>query len=269
MSTDIVFDKQSVRLTKDIYMPVVLAGSNNCFDWNDRIARSWCTLFHSENGEPWGTLNQMGSYCDKLNRKKAEEYDDYSPNKFGWFSSMRMSNGSMSFGQFKGLFVRSAQKAITVSALIKIFGSSIVVEMCRYGCKEKGVEQQIRHPKSGRELMRHYQELKVISGDEKIPVHVKVQWDEGLAKRVRAKFFPIKKKRSESVYMTSYYSVVVPEGYFSRLTRYGYRFSHSYPQLRYASYQEANKKVRYLRRKRGYEFRVKHVEEPGWVNVAA
>ena len=98
MSYEIIYDKQFIRVSEDKFVPMILTGSNNCYDYNNRRARSWWA--YNINGSVILTQNEMVEYAKSVrqgiidrnnSRERDEWYEAYDDKSFGYWSSIAIN----------------------------------------------------------------------------------------------------------------------------------------------------------------------------------
>jgi len=124
MSYEIIYDKQFVKVNDKTFIPMILAGSNNCYEWSpsgkERRARSWWNFSYLLGGKLAGSLEGMlkiqENYREGLLERHGEEYDD---NSFGYYSSLSINGGgcNATYGQYTGISKTGCAKALTVEQL--------------------------------------------------------------------------------------------------------------------------------------------------------
>ena len=98
MSYEIIYDKQFIKVRKDnqdLHVPMVLSGSNNCYEHSGRRERSWFP-FTLDVGL-LGNVKDYVAYWENvregiIERNKAEKRDEwhtkYSNDAFGYWTSI-------------------------------------------------------------------------------------------------------------------------------------------------------------------------------------
>src|SRR5574343_586940 len=152
MSYTIIFDKCFIKATKDekdVYFPMVLGGSSNCTDFDNKIARDW--YVHSIlNGKKYGTAEEIMQAValrrqETINsnedyRKRCEElgnpnlFTEYSDDAWGYFIGLAIGStdtNKTTFRTYANLFKKGIQNALTVEKLREL-GVSINVSSWIY-----------------------------------------------------------------------------------------------------------------------------------------
>lgn len=279
MSIDIVFDKFSVQLSANNYMTVALTGNNRCIEHDsNRIARNWSVMVPACHKGRWGTLDEFDAALNKYEKEmmdRANKRDEkYNPKAFSWLEGLKFGSSYGSFGQYKGLFLGAAKKSVTVSQLKKWFGVRFTLKTCPYDCKKKGVEQQYRYPKTGRQLMRMYQELKELAG-EGVHVYISISHyslEDNLACLIRRKLARRKPVVKKTITQEGAFSIMIKGyGYLMRLLpRNGFKYSRHSALKVYRTHKEAEKRLATVTAKlSGYDVVVVPVEGEHTFQVTA
>ena len=136
MSTGIFFKKQFIKVNNE-YVPMVLSGSSNCFDYgknggNGRISRDWGNMSYHCGGKLSDTADNILASVDTcfnetVNRCTGDNgYDnstttaDEVKNSYGWYVGLRVGNHSTSktsFNIYRSLYVDGFKKALTIEQL--------------------------------------------------------------------------------------------------------------------------------------------------------
>lgn len=275
MSYDVIFDKLSIQLSDDEFMTMVLSGCNNLVDENHRIVRSWCALWphtgpvEREVGDnfPWGSLDELSKRCDDYEAATKKQVigwgETYDPKSWWWYKALRLSNGKMSFGQYKGLFVNAAKKSITIERLLVEFHAHLKLSVRDWSGENK-FEARTLYPQTGSDFKSMFQELCDYVGPTD-PVFIEMSGcdSEFIAKKVRDACYPVE-HHQERIEVDRYWTIKAMDGYLRRLTKNGsYQISYGFPVLKYASEEEAKKKLKYYHSKRPWAgFEVEPVNRP-------
>jgi len=253
MSYEIIYDKQFIRVSEDKFVPMILTGSNNCYDYNNRRARSWWA--YNINNKVVLTQNEMVEYAKSVrqgiidrnnSRERDEWYEAYDDKSFGYWSSIAI-NGSTrntTYGQFEGIFKTGCSKSLTIEQLIDE-NVSVVVENTYYTSKmqeEYGIEPFSRVVTSGQELIDAISECNELFKDTPIQATVNFGYmSEEKPKYLRRKYFSKPRKEKERIEVDKYYTILVNGRYLAKHTRGGYTYSYYSPQLKYATKNEAER----------------------------
>lgn len=130
MSYELIYDKQFIKLDEKRFVPMVLGGSSNCYEWSpsgkERRSRSWFNLRVTEN--PIATLDEMLKYCKDMRqsiidsnekKEKNEWYEEYDDKEFGYWSAIAINGTTRNttYGRFEGVFKTGSKKALTLEQL--------------------------------------------------------------------------------------------------------------------------------------------------------
>jgi hypothetical protein len=271
MSYEIIYDKQFIKVSEDKFVPMILIGSNNCYDYNNKRARNWHA--YNINGSVVLTLDEMLEYTnsvrqDIINRNNEKEkdkwFEEYDDKSFGYWSSIAI-NGSTrntTYGQFEGIFKIGCKKSLTIEQLMEE-NVNIIVKNTYYNEKMKqkfGIEPFSKSVTSEQELIDAINECNKLF--KSTPIQATVEFDympEDKPKRLRNKYFSKVKKEKLRVELDKYYTILVEGRYLSKHTSRGYMYSFYSPQLKYATKNEAKKIVNKFENK--YPNREYEIEE--------
>jgi hypothetical protein len=129
MSYEIFYKKQFIKIDDKNCVPMVEAGSNNCYEAtgrNARRARSWSLFNHYFKGALFGTWEQMEAALeaerkDLIEREKSYEGQaDYEDKSWGWFTAVSLAGrgtGGTSYQMWKGWLKTGFKQALTVEEL--------------------------------------------------------------------------------------------------------------------------------------------------------
>lgn len=284
MSYQILYDKQFIKVGEGLFVPMVYWGSNNCTETSttgkERRERSWSVF--KLTGKWFDTKENFLQACDeekveiiKRNEESNEGYikdgrgewcTEYSDEKFGYFTGIQ-TNGSThnsTFGQYKGIFSTGCNKALTVEQLRD---ERIIVRVSSYLYKgnyeEIGKEKSGGYPKTGEELITMLNDLEEYYKGTDVSIHVSLSGaDEYRMKAVRRRYFPRKTRWERNIVdVEKYWTIVVDGVYFSRKTRYGYKYSPNYPCVKYATEKKVNSRVKTLNKNSSYKFSTELINE--------
>ena len=290
MSYEIIYDKQFIKVqspkgvdgsTKDMFIPMVLAGSNNCYEWSpngkERRARSWFpwTLDVGLMGEEFqflGYWNESRNEIIKRNeaRERDEWYDQYDDKSFGYWTGISVgSKGThrTTFKNITGIFTTGIKKALTIEQLASE-GVGVIVKS-GYITRDKDVEPFSRVVKNDAELFEALDECRKHLGDSGVTTTIDFggMWEEK-PKRLRKKFFtPEPRLRVPKLFDKTYKISVNGGSYFVKET--GRHMYHNYEGKLFTSKAKAEKKLAQLLSKRyvNVEFKLVEFNEPVEVMV--
>jgi hypothetical protein len=240
MSYDIFYDKQFVKVPQenkeDLFIPMVLAGSSNCYDLNDRRERSWFNFGFLLNNKLAGTQEQMLAKQAETRANKIEQYEDYKDSSFGYFTSLSIGGGgcNATYGQYLGITKTGCKKSLTVEQL-REEGIGLHIRTPRYGnadevLEEKGIAPLSFSPKTTQDLINFleniapkYEDITVLSAD------FSGMFDEAPT-RLRRKYFPTKKAEKQEIKSSIGYTIEAkkdggPIGYLYSYKGGSFRYS--------------------------------------------
>jgi len=250
MSYSIIYDKQFIKVEEnevEKFVPIILVGSNNCYDHNNRRSRSWWNFTYILDGKGFGTLEELIKGAKEERERKIKENkesnaqyiadghpgytDEYDDSRWGYFTGLSFGGGcKATFGQYLGIYKTGCKKAVTVEELYSHTNSSVNIN-CGYDA-EKKLEKFSKKPISfavntSAELVEKYREIeKFLEGTGLKPI-VTLHASEEIAKRIRKRLFSLPKKEKEKIEVDHYFIVkdFVEDNYVVKSTRNGYSFS--------------------------------------------
>ena len=289
MSYEIIYDKQFIKAEKEgkeVFVPMILAGSNNCYEWGngkERRARSWWAFTYHANGEFYATKEEFLKSCDEFRqgiidrnneRPKDEWFDEYDDKSFGYWSSVAIggSTRNTTYGRYKGIFNTGCDKALSVEELAE---ENVEVVVKSYSYKDEGYEEHNKEKlyevaTSGEHLIKILDEAKEYFKDTGISVQIDFSgMYENTPKWLRKKFFPKEKTRKEKEKVNEFYAITLNGRYFVRMLKYGgYRYSFNSPQKKFKTENEAQRFCNKMNKKYqryDYDFEVEKIEDEAWV----
>lgn len=136
MSYEIIYGKQFVKLRKTAeVIPMLLAGSNNCYDIgqggrNGRRARDWSNdRYYNRKGKlsekPDVILRNLDAELSRRIRQRHDKEDKPADirKRFGYYASIAVAGGSCgdtSWDLYRGQYVNGIKKALTVEELASL-----------------------------------------------------------------------------------------------------------------------------------------------------
>jgi len=267
MSYEILYGKQFIKVNDKNYCPIVIMGSNNCYDVYNRREREWWNwgAFLSD-GKLFGTkeeiLSNMKNYRDGLESSN----DDYSDERFGYFTGLSMvgkHTSDFKFSQLVSFYNNGFKNALTIEEL-NAKGFNVQVRS-GYSYKDELPIKTIK-VNSTEELLEAISEIKEYTEGTKVSTVItygKNVWHyfqdrkwENIQKRNSA---PKKLKTKE---LNEVFVLVDGGKYFAKSTKYGYKYSFgfsAYSTKKFTSKSLANKKLSELNAK-GYNFEIELVK---------
>ncbi len=235
MSYEIIYDKNFIKVEEkgiEKFCPIVLTGSNNCYDMNNRRSRSWWNWDYFTNGDGFATLKSMleKTQSERSEQMKRERDSEYSDKSWGNYTGLSFGGGCQAtFGQYEGIFKTGAKKAVTVEQMIEVVGYGITVGVGYYS-KEKvekqGKEARSYSVKTSQELVEKYRELeKYLEGTDVKP-QIQFNGHDSIAKRIRKRLFSKPAKEKVLVDVDFFYVVkdFQEDNYVTKARKNGYSY---------------------------------------------
>lgn len=266
MSYEIIYDKQFIKLPDNNFIPMIYAGSSNCYEYSNkgngcgRRSRSWFPTTFILDGNAFGTPEVMLANVAKvrkeyLERERNEPVSETEFDKnFGYYLGMYIrGNRHTTFGMYEGIFKTGIKKARTIEDLRT---HNIFVNIHSYAydmdkMKAAGLEPFSITPNTGEEFIRVYTEKKAEFSAKGYEVYVSMDADEWQMKQLRKEFVknnPPKRIKKEKVITEEFVIRYPNHGYFARATRNGFRYTYylSSGTLRLTSLAAAERKAKKL-----------------------
>ena len=235
MSYNIIYDKQFIKVEDkgiEKFCPIILTGSNNCYDMNNRRSRGWWNWTYFAENKGFLTLKEMlkKTQSERQEQMSRERDSEYSDKSWGNYTGISFGGGCQStFGQYEGIFKTGCKKAITVEQLKKFYGS-ITVRTSYYD-KEKleavGKEAKSFNVTTSEELVEKYYELEEYLKDTDFFPQIDLSLNERVPKRIRRELFSKPLKEKVKVDVEFYYVVkdFTQGNYIIRSRRNGYSYA--------------------------------------------
>lgn len=266
MSYEIVYDKQFVKVNNkgtEMVIPMILAGSSNCYEHSGRRERSWFPF--TVNVGLLGKVEDYVAYWENVRKETKERIDaekrdqwhtQYSDNSFGYFISIALGGkycSKTTFGNITGIFTTGAKKALTIEQLASE-GVSIEVKSGYYPSnkrEELGIKPFSCIVKSDEELLNAIAECnKAFEGTNISTTIGFIGMGESKPKWLRKKFFTAEPKVKVPTVVDETYNIkVVGYGYFLRETRGGLKYTSYGKGKVYVNRAEAIRKLEQLQSK--------------------
>jgi len=249
MSYEIIYDKQFVKVNDDIFIPMILAGSNNCYEYSpsgkERRSRSWFNFSFLLNGAISGSIENMLDKQADVRANKIKQYpDEYKDKDFGYYTGLSMGGGcKVTYGQYIGIVKTGCKKALTIEQLKE---EHITITISTYNStetedklKEVGLEAVRFTPQTTKELEDFL--IKVAPKYSEKGIRLSVDFNgvyESTTKRLRRKYFPKVKAEKQEVKSSI--------GYAIRVTKKSdnldaYLYSYRGGTFRYSPYKDGGK----------------------------
>lgn len=271
MSYEIIYDKQFAKVG-DKYIPFVLAGSNNCYDFSGRRTRSWWSIL---NDKPLYTLEEMIEHAESvrqniINRNKAtlKEYpnwDIYDDSRFGYFASISKGGhcSNFTYGNFKGIFTTGAKKALTLKQL-QDEGVVVSFELRQNKTTGKGTCVLVPTDATSKDIELAWE----VYRQDFRSVYLSISGLPEDLKWIRRKYFSRQATQKERTKVNHYYTILIEgDRYLYKMLRHGYRWSRT-PCDKLTEAQAKAKLRRLSKRYKGeYTFSMEKVNEEAYVNI--
>lgn len=211
MSYSLIYDKQFVKVTDNLFIPMILAGDNNCYEAGygnrDRRARSWQNFSHITKGNIAGTLEMMLEVMEKERQRQIDYYKDsdyeYTDAGFGSWSGLKINGSTATFGTYTGVAKTGCKKALTIEQL-KSEGIGLNIhtyysDKTKESLKEQGLEPVNFIPKDTEDLLNFIENVAPkYKGKKEGALYVTFSgMSETRPKWLRAKYFKKEKKTVE------------------------------------------------------------------------
>ena len=277
MSYEIIYDKQFIKVCEDGYIPMVLAGSNNCTEWSpnstrERRERSWFSW--SPQNKTIFSLGDLIANATESRDSLVKNYDDYDDKSFGSYSGIAINGSYGTFGSYLSMFKTGCKKALTIEQLKKYSVNVTLTTGHRYNNLEEkyGLKPFTRVAKSNEDFIDVYALMvEYLKGTGIMPQVNFSYMSEDTPKRIRREMFPKVKRQKGFQVVDGYWTVGcfyndndgnlrdTPRWYLKKFTSrsvvYGYD-----PQLKYLTEKEAKARCsRSAKKTRGFEFVLKPV----------
>lgn len=259
MSYEILYTRQFIKINDNLFAPIILAGSNNCYECgrggrDGRRDRSWWNDTNIIEHKQFASKEDILAGLDRVrqhiidrNTERVEEAkvkgdfneDVYNDERFGWWSSIAISGAhtsGTSFSMFKSFYLTGIKKALTVEQLvegrvdIKVY-SYYYNEESKKEVEAKGVKfLEAVYPKTTNDLLETVKIFEDNYKDTGFSWYVSFdggRYTETIIKRLRNKFFPKVKKQKEYKTFAFFFVLrhITNGACFYKRTKYGYKYS--------------------------------------------
>jgi hypothetical protein len=254
MSYEIVYDKQFVRIPqegKDRFIPIILSGSNNCYEYNNRRARNWFTFqWIMPNKKLSATEVEMLERIEEWKQSIVSRYEEGEPDVdkyFGYWASLAIggSTRNTTYGMTQGIVKTGVKKSLTIEQLAN--EHTYVNVSTGYYAKESLIENNLEQfsitPKTTEELVNALEKAESYNRVG-VPIEISINLNtyDG-AKWLRRKFFTKNRRDYDYETVDHFFTVEMPAGYLVKRTRNGYRYTY-YPYLKYKKESEARRRAK-------------------------
>ncbi len=289
MSHTIIYNRLFIK-AKDkngvnYYVPMLLAGSNNCTQINERTGkeireRSWSSFKWAAGGKNIATEQEILTKIDEDRLEMMKNNSEYDDKNYGYYSSIRFSGRSCSsttFSAFRSYFENGMKNAYTIEELLK-HGLNVVLYVSHYWdkeFKEAGLEKKPDvYIKTSEELIEKTLEYdayyKKIGG-----CFIKFSSDYSVDRFLdwlkRERKYNKPKKETVFVDVDSYFVLSNDNGFFIKLTKYGYKYAYdssTWLVKKWADQKKAEKYLENMNKKRAKaDWQVVKVREKARIKV--
>lgn len=294
MSYTIIYDKQFIKVKEDLFVPMTLAGANNCTEMSpnggERRERSWSGWFWSD-----GILFSEAKMLE-LNEERRKEviennnkrerdswFEEYTDNRYGYWVGLSIGGADRShitsFASLQNLIKTGCRKALTVEQLADSGVSVWVSTPWVWDGIEKvhGLKPLGKVAKSGEDLMELYDlVVEYLKGTKLSPTITFSGIHDETPTRLRKKYFPRKAKAKKLVTVPHTFAIEIFKdgerlGRLHRFSRGGsFTYHYSGGGKRYVTEAEAIRRAKIANSKRSNcEFKVEKVEgeREVWMDV--
>jgi len=248
MSYELIYDKQFVKI-EDKFIPMVLIGSSNLFEYSGARVRDWSKLSIGDSSQILYTENELLSYANNIRDDYKKRYTDYNDKSFGYFSAIAIGGKgthNTTFGMFKGIFKTGIKKALTFEQLSEVGVGIVVTNTYNKTDISNYVSERVT---TKEELLSYVAECNERFKD--VNVYATIEFRGMLKdspKWIRKRYFPRVQKEKTLIEVDKYYTIKIDYDYFVKRTRNGYRFSRT-PYLQYVDKKTAERRVKGLNKK--------------------
>ena len=250
MSYEIIYDKQFVKVNDNTFIPMILAGSNNCTEWSpsgrERRARSWYNCSYFTGGSIAGTMEQMLEVQEEERKRRMEKDEDYSDKYFGSWSGIRINGTLATFGTYTGIVKTGCNKALTIEQLkeeyVDLHIHTYLSDKTREVLKEQGLEPISFFPQTTKELEDFIKNVEPKYKGKK-EGHLYISYSgmyESTPKQIRKKYFP-KVSKTEKQEVKSIFGYTVKAIRKEDDSIIGYLYSYRGGSFRYTPYKTSSK----------------------------
>ena len=188
MSYSIIYDKQFIKVSDNQFIPMVLSGCSNLYEFNgtkERRVRSWFPI-QLENKiilSREEILNHLSLHRESF----VERHADYDDKNYGWYSGLAINGTTRTttFGKYKGIFITGMKKALNIETL-KEEGINIYVK--NNYTNDETLPKFSKLVSNSEELFNTIEEFNTIYNG-KIGYTIECNLREDTPKRLRSKYF--------------------------------------------------------------------------------
>lgn len=246
MSYHIIYDKQFIKADDNLFIPMLLSGSNNCFEnrpcGRERRSRSWSNdnYFAGEKSiatkeEIEGAITKFRDGLIERNNdtlKKHPDWDVYSDRIFGYFSSISMYGKQATgttFSMFKNVYAFGMKNAKTVEELaehnirVEISISEYLYEEELAKAKKEALPSVI--PETTQQLVEAIKKFEDYYKGTKVGFNITFNMHDEALKRMRKKLNTrTKREKAQKEFPFFFVIKIKNKGYFVKNTKYGFKY---------------------------------------------
>lgn len=158
---------ESLKIVDAVYLPLIETGSNNCWEWKNRRARSWQRAAFLDREKDFLTETEILQSVDGWRENLISRYPDYSDKSFSYYSAVTVvgsGKNTTGFGRVKSFFQSGIRQAVSVEEL-RSFGIGLHMYLSRFDEKIKAEGLEIRKSETLRstdELIERYADWRKI-----------------------------------------------------------------------------------------------------------
>ena len=218
MSYTIIYEKTFLKTSKNTFLPMVICGSNNCYEWNNkRRVRDWACFFSDKY---LYTETELLQNIEDWRQSDKKQYDncEYDFNDIPFGGCRLSTNNYTTFEDLKKFIKHGVNRAIDFNKFIEM---GYMVNFRSYNCEFN------MYPKTEQELFDCIE--KAIAFEE--TVYVNLSLSEDNVKRLRKQIYPKGSSKTKIVQeLVDHYFVLKTENkkYVVKKLKYGMRVNSHY-----------------------------------------
>ena len=233
MSYSIIYGQQFIKAIKGdktFYLPIVLIGDNNVYDYNNKRARDFNNLANYCGGKQYATKEALLEAVDNTRLSLMERYDGtdgdkYDDRGFGYYDSLSLygkSTRATTFQNFKNVFNNGIKNALTIEELVSagvypeiytsVYSASKLIEL--------GLNTITLSPKTTLELLDMIDSTESYLSGSGCNFYVTFRGDDNTLKYLKNKFNPTAPKGKRQLKeVKKYYILLTRENtYIHKMT---------------------------------------------------
>lgn len=240
MSYSILYNKLFVKVSENLYIPMILCGDNNVYESNRKRARSWYNHSYFTERSIWASSETILGNIDRIRQERIEadnrnneESDKYQDKRFGWHEGVAIygkHTTGTTFGMYRNFYKTGIERALTIEQLLE---KRVSLHMKLYFWKSEDITSKGKEIKpevtftstehlidTVNEWMEYYGEM-----SDRITLFYYDDWSiEEITKSQNKKRTKSKKEWVES---KSFFALKSDVGYFIKNIKHGYRYSYN------------------------------------------